>query len=138
MLAWELTLIYILLFFNSLCKRKYFFFSIFAQDRMENSNMGTMHLVMICFTDRANWLLTMVDCNWHCLIEERGILLIKRQTYPNWVRTQTFKSIDYKMKILHLLDLNSIWYCNYFYYHPFHVFWKGIHIYSQGKKNTTP
>ena len=53
MLAWKLTLISIL-FFNSLCKRKYFFFSTFAQDRMENSNMGTACLVMIRFADRAD------------------------------------------------------------------------------------
>lgn len=28
------------------CVKEIFFFSIFAQDRMENSNMGAVHLVM--------------------------------------------------------------------------------------------
>lgn len=37
------------------------------------------------------------------------------------------------MKTLRFLNLNLVWYYNYFYYHSIHVFWKGIHIYSQEK-----
>lgn len=33
------------------------------------------------------------------------------------------------MKTLRFLNLNLVWYYNYFYSHSIHVFWKGIHIY---------
>lgn len=44
-------------------KEKKISFPFHAQDRLEKCDTSTMWLVMICFTDRANWLLTMADCN---------------------------------------------------------------------------
>lgn len=76
-----------------------------AHDGLEGANTIIVHSVMICFTDRASLLLTMVDCSMTQPNKEKRHFIDYETKVPK-LGFVPLNFIDDKIETLHLLTLN--------------------------------